>query len=457
MTSLSINFLSLSLLLFSSSLDSSRLETIYKKISPAITLVQYTSEVTNQITGNVTRRDGIALGVIVSPDGLVLAPGFIELEGVESFNFRVKLFVEGDEKEFPAVKLKKPDDINVVFLKLNNIGSVKLPYVKFSENPKLKVGSEVALIGILGETLDYVKGITVARVEAILEKPRLTYCINENVKLGYVGGPVINEYGEVVGVVGFDLSKAEGGEIYTRSGHPLIYQWDLFKKYITTTPLGKGESEEKEEAWLGVITQPLTDDLAEYWDLPKDGGLIVATVVTPSPASECGLKVGDIIKSFNGVPIKIKYDKDVSAFTKLVREAGSESKVEIQIIRDGKPKTLYATLQPRPKRSYEAEEFEWEAGGITVREITPDMRIALGIDENITGVIVYKVKSGSPAQMARIGRGMIIQSVANKPVSDIAEFKNIIQELTKTKPREVPVFIRVGNVSGFFRLQPTWE
>ncbi|MCX8065964.1 MAG: PDZ domain-containing protein [Candidatus Hydrogenedentes bacterium] len=456
MNSCGLSIISFILLSVLNSFTSSQLEYIYKKISPAVTLVQYTSEVTNQITGTVSRKDGVALGLLVSPNGLVLTPGYVEVEGVESFNFRVRLFIEGEEKEYSAIKLKKPDDVNVVLLKLQDIGGTQLPFVEFHDTPNLKVGSEIAMIGILGETLDYVRAITVARVGAIIGKPRVTYCIDENVRLGFVGGPVVNGDGNIVGVVGFDLSKAEGGEIYTRSGHPLIYQYALFKKYISSPP-GVDESGGEQEAWLGVITQPLTDDFAEYWNLPKDGGLIVATVVNPSPASECGLKVGDVIKKFNGVTINAKYDRDVSSFTKLVREAGSGKRVEIEILRGGMPMTLYTTLQPRPKRSYEAEEFEWVAGGVTVREITPDMRISLGIDENVSGVIVYRVKSGSPAQLAKISRGMIIQAIGNRPIKNIGDFKDIINELSGVKPKEIPIFIRVGNISGFFRIQPIWE
>lgn len=433
----------------------SQLEAIYNQITPAIALVQYSSEVTNQITGEISRRDGNALGLIVSSDGLVMVPGFVEFEGVSSFNFRVRVNLKGEEKELSAVKLRKPDDLNVLFIRINNEDKIKFPYAQFTEEI-LKVGSEVALIGILGETVDYARCITTARIGAILEKPRLTYCLDENVRVGFVGAPVINEQGNIVGVVGFDLSKAEGGEVYTRSGHPLVYQYALFKKYIQAPPAVQSQDEEQ-GAWLGVITQPLTDDFAEYWGLPKEGGLIVATVVSPSPASECGLKVGDIITNFNGTPIKAKYDSDVTSFTKLVREAGIGNPVKIEILRNKEPMTLIAHLEARPRRSSEAEEFEWESVGITVREITPDMRIALSIEESVQGVLIYRVKSGSPAQLAKLARGFIIQAIGNVPVRSIDEFKSLVKMIEEKKPKEITFFVRIGNVSGFFRVQPRWE
>ncbi len=438
-----------------SMLPASQLESIYKKIVPSIVLVQYSSEVTNTVTGEVSKRDSVALGLIVSSDGLVMVPGFVEVENVSSFNFRVLVNLNGEEKEYTALKLRKPDDLNVMFLKINGDNTVKFPFVPFTEEV-LKVGSEVAMIGILGETLDYVRCITTARIGAILQKPRLTYCLDENVRLGFVGAPVISEQGNIIGVVGFDLSKAEGGEVYTRSGHPLLYQYSLFKKYIQNPPAVQSQ-EEEQGAWLGVITQPLTDDFAEYWGLPKEGGLIVATVFSPSPASECGLKVGDIIISFNGVPIKTKYDSDVPMFTKLVREAGAGNSVKIEILRNKEPMVLTALLEARPRRSYEAEGFEWEPVGITLREITPDIRIMLSIDEGVQGVLVYRVKSGSPAQISRISRGFIIQAIGDVPVRSIEDFKVVAKKIEEQKPKEITFFARIGNISGFFRVQPRWE
>jgi hypothetical protein len=141
-------------------LSSPQLESIYNQISPSTALVQYSSEITNQITGETSRRDGNALGLVVSPDGLIMAPGFVELENVSSFNFRVRLNIQGEEKEFNAVKLRKPDDLNVVFLKINDDESLKFPYVKFTDDPQLRIGSMIAMIGILGETMDYARCIT---------------------------------------------------------------------------------------------------------------------------------------------------------------------------------------------------------------------------------------------------------------------------------------------------------
>src|SRR5690606_10217028 len=139
---------------------------------------------------------------------------------------------------------------------------------------------------------------------------------------GYVGGPVINSAGNIVGVVGFDLSTNEGGDLYTRSGHPLVYQTALFKHYINNPPSKEALDAQETDAFLGVFSQPLTDDLATYWKLPQEGGVVVSTVIDGSPAAEAGLLPGDVIVMFNEVPVRAKLDREIPGFTKIVRDAG---------------------------------------------------------------------------------------------------------------------------------------
>ncbi len=433
------------------------LENAYNEITPAIVLLRYSSEVTNPASGEVNKRDGNALGLIVSPDGLIMTHGHLVKEN--SHPFRVTAFIGQDENEklYDATVLKKPNDLNVVFLRIENEEKRQFPYVKFTSAPTLAVGKAIAIFGILSEELDYVRGVQETRISAILEKPRTTYCIDTAMRFGYVGGPVIDTRGQIIGVIGYDLSTAEGGDIYVRSGHPLLYQSQLFQKYIDTPPNEDDVDTATSYAWLGVFTQPLKDEYAEYWDLEAKGGLIVSTVVPGSPAAEVGLQPGDIIQEFNGIPIRAKQDRDVIGFTKLVRETGAENKVSIKLLRNGVPQEIYVQLGVRPITSRDADEYEDPLFGLTVREITTDIRIALNLAEDVKGVIIRRVRSGSAAQIAKMRPGVIIMNFGDHPVTNIADFKAAIEKLRQDKPAEIPVFARVGPATGFFRLQPRWE
>ncbi len=429
----------------------------YEQVTPAMCLVRYSSEITNPASGQVSRRDSSAVGLLVSADGLVMAHGHMVLDNARPFSITVTVGWGEDEKEYDAVLLRKPDDINVVFLRIEGADHPPFPYVRFARETALDVGSPVALFGVLPEALDNVRALRVAYVGAILQKPRTTYCLDAPVSFGYVGGPVINSRGRVVGVLGFDLSPGEGGELHTRSGYPLIYQAALFRKYIANPPGDKAVDDKTPDAWLGVYTQPLTEDLAAYWGLRDEGGLVVSTVVAGSPARAAGLLSGDVITAFDGTPIKARVDRDVMAFTKLVRDTGPGKQVNIRVLRNGEPKTITVELGIRPPSSRDAGEYEDKVLGLTAREITTDVRIALNLPEDVKGVIVRRVKSGGSAQLARIRPGVIILSVGDYGIESLDDLKAAVAKLAETKPKEVSIFARFGPGTGFFRLEPRWN
>lgn len=437
-------------------LPASLIEDTYARVSPAVCIVSYSSDITNPGTGQSSKRNTRALGLLVSPDGLVMAHGHMEVENSEPFNIKVSVGFGDSEKEYDAALLKKPEDINVCFLKLQPDSPTQFPYVGFASEP-LRMGEEVAIVGLLGETLDFSRSVIVRRVGAILDKPRTTYCVDERLLFGYVGGPVINAAGKVVGVIGFDLTPNEGGELYVRSGHPLIYQSGLFERYIKNPPVEGEPQTTKEDAFLGVFSQPLTDDLAEYWKLPKKGGVVVGTVISPSPAEAAGLKLGDIIVSFNNVPVTAKLDRDIVGFTKLVRDTDVGKPVPVRILRNGEQLDLSLTLTPRPKSARDAGEFEDKTFGLTVREITTDVRILLNLSEDVQGVIVRRVKSGSWSDLAGIVPGTIILNFGDYPVSNLKDFQDAIAKVSEAKPNEFSAFCRVGSRTGFYRIRPRWN
>ncbi|MBI5094073.1 MAG: PDZ domain-containing protein [Candidatus Hydrogenedentes bacterium] len=432
----------------------------YDRIVPAICVITYSYEMTNPGSGEKSKNTNTALGLIVSSNGLVMARGHMNIENVEPFNIRVKVGRGGGEKEYSAKLLTKPDDVNVCFVQIEAKDNKQqtFPAVRFTRGKALKVGEPLLLVGMLGETLDYTPLAREARIGAILTEPRTTYVLDEPMlPMGFIGCPAIDGQGQLVGVMGYDLTPNEGGDLYVHSGYPLLFQSDLFAKYIDAPPTEKTENQPKEDSWLGIFTQPLTDDLAEYWNLDKTGGVVVATLVPGGPGEQGGLQRGDIIKAFNNVPIKTKQNRDVVGFTKLVRETPIGKPVPLKVLRNGQPTDVNVTLAGRPKSSKDAEEFEDQTFGLTVREITTDVRIRMNMPEDVKGVIVWRVKSGSWAALANIRPGVVILRFGDIPVANLAEFKVAIAKAAESQPSEVAVFARVGARTGFFRMMPRWE
>ena len=98
-------------------------------------------------------------------------------------------------------------------------------------------------------------------------------------------------------------------------------------------------------AFLGVHLQNLNKDLAEYFGVKEDGGVLILKVSADTPAEKAGLKAGDVIVKFNDK--NISNSKDV---TKILADLKKGDKADIQIIRHKKKKTVKAEIKRATQR-----------------------------------------------------------------------------------------------------------
>lgn len=115
-----------------------------------------------------------------------------------------------------------------------------------------------------------------------------------------------------------------------RFNGPMDFNFDFAPNW--TSPRGR----------LGVQLGELTPQLAEYFGA-KDGGVLVSSINSGSPAEKAGLKAGDVITSINGTAVR---DTD-DLIDELRGVEGQE--VTIGILRDKKASSLKATLEERPR------------------------------------------------------------------------------------------------------------
>ena len=169
------------------------------------------------------------------------------------------------------------------------------------------------------------------------------------------------------------------------------------------------------------------------------------------------MRPGDVIVQFNESPVTAKQDKDVATFTKMVRESPLGEVLPLQLYRDGEKMTVRLTLTERPRSGRDAREFEDTLFGLTVREITLDVRIAMNLSDDVQGVIVRRIKSGSAANLARMRPGIVILQFGGRTIANLEDFENAVNTLAEEKPPEIPVFCRVGAQTAFFRIQPRWD
>lgn len=432
------------------------IDSSYETLAPTMCVVSYSFEEPSQNSSRTTKQNATTLGVIVRSDGLVMVRGHVAVESVKPYNIRVRTGMNGEDREYIASYLGKPQDVNVAFLRLQSGEPLNLPTATFAPDAQLNLGEPLLVLGMLGDSLDNARAYQFRFVSAILDEPRTTYALDTPMPYGFIGGPVIDSRGRVVGVMGYDLSPEEGGEFYIRNGHPLLFQAGLFTGAIDAPP-GESEDQNKpEDAWLGVFTQPLTDDLAEYWGLPARGGVVISTLVSGSPAEKAGLQRGDVVVEFNGAPVRARQDRDVLQFTRAVRDAGLGANVPLRVLRDGQPVELSILLAARPKSASEAQEHEDAIFGMTVRELTTDVRLRLNIPDSVKGVLVFRVRSGSWADLAEIPVGLLVLTVNDQPVGDVETYKAVTEKLAGEKTTAVTVFGQIRQETMFFRMEPKW-
>lgn len=95
--------------------------------------------------------------------------------------------------------------------------------------------------------------------------------------------------------------------------------------------------------YLGVQIEKLNPDLAEYFEVKPDDGVLILQVEKDSPAEKAGLKAGDVIMDLNGKAVK-----STGAVHEIVAGMEEGDPVEITIIRHGKKTIFKAVLGERP-------------------------------------------------------------------------------------------------------------
>jgi membrane-associated protease RseP (regulator of RpoE activity) len=98
-------------------------------------------------------------------------------------------------------------------------------------------------------------------------------------------------------------------------------------------------SDEGHRGYLGVSTIELGEQLADYFGVHGDGGVLVTEVAKDSPAETAGLKAGDIILSVENSKIS-----DPADLMRLIRAHDPEDKVDVTVQRRGQAQTLHAKL-----------------------------------------------------------------------------------------------------------------
>lgn len=324
-----------------------------------------------------------------------------------------------DGTEFEAELVGQDPATDVAVIKIDS--GPGLPSLVLGDSEAMRVGDWVAAVGNPFHELE--GSLTVGVVSAMGRSdlriaggaPVYQKFIQTDASINYgnSGGPLCNLRGEVIGI---NTAINPSGQ-----GIGFAIPINLAKK-IGEQLLANGEVV---RGYLGILPQELTDDLAEGMGLEGAEGIIVGSVEGGTPAAESGLEEGDVIVKFNGVAVR-----DVDDFRMLVADSPVGEEVPVEVLRDGKTKTLSATLARRPQdfasaAQREREDDDWL--GCEVHRITEDIASELGLQDT-EGVVVVGVRGGSPADNAGLATGDVIVSVGDRDVSTVRGFNSALKD-----------------------------
>lgn len=366
-------------------------------------------------------------GFIISADGYVLTNNHV-IEGADEILVRLS-----DRSESKAKLIGTDPRTDVAVLKIEG---KDLPVVKIGNSDKLKVGEWVLAIGSpFGFDHSVTKGIVSAKGRSL---PNDTYVpfIQTDVAInpGNSGGPLFNMAGEVVGM---------NSQIFTRSGGfmglsfaiPIDVAMDVANQLKAGGKVSRG--------WLGVVIQEVNKDLAESFGLDKPAGALVAQVLEDGPAAKGGVQVGDVILSANGQPIVMSAD-----LPHLVGNMKDGSKADLEVIRDGKRKTLTVTIGALPEEGQEmgaldsGVERSSNRLGVSVVELTAEQKKTFDLKG---GVVIKEVLDG-PAALIGLQPGDVITHLNNQAITSATNFTEVAKSLPKNRSVSMRV-LRQGRAS----------
>ncbi len=289
-----------------------------------------------------SRQDvpGLGSGVIVAADGTLLTNEHV-VRGAEEI--RVTLT---DGRTFSATLKGASTVYDLAVLRVDAPGA-RLPVAKLGDSADLIVGEWAIAIGNpFGFLLnDPSPSVTVGVVSAtrrdikggVSEGGIYKNMIQTDAAInpGNSGGPLVNGLGEVIGINTF---------IFTRGGGSLGMGFAIpigTAKRILTEINKYGRIR---LAWSGLQVQPVTPYLAARLNIAKPGGLVVSRVETKSPATDSGVRVGDIIYRVNDEAVNTAEDAQRSIFG-----AGVGDRMRLALERAGQPLEAVLTLAEHPE------------------------------------------------------------------------------------------------------------
>jgi serine protease Do len=385
--------------------------------------------------GETQSRESLGSGVIVRDDGYIVTNHHV-VDGAEQIKVDLN-----NRPGYPARLVGSDPLSDLAVLK---IGASGLPVLYLGDSDKVRVGDVVLAVGNplnIGET------VTAGIISA---KERRTGLSNGSfqdflqtdapINRGNSGGALVNTRGELIGINSQIVSPSpEGGNIGIGFAIP-----SNMTRTVVNDLIGKGKVQ---RGMMGVNVQPMNDDLAQMFEMPKARGVVISGVNPGSAAERAGLKQGDVVLRMNGKDVS-----DTNSFRNDVAAMGPNAEVTLTIWRNKAEQQVKVRLGEWTASAGEQRSGGGSGGaeaggrlGITVETLTPELAAQFGLRRGVQGVVVTEVAASGPAADAGIRPGDVIQEVNRQPVRTPADVRSALRKNATT-----PVLLVIRGGQGVY-------
>jgi serine protease Do len=369
---------------------------------------------------------GLGSGVIIDPHGHILtnyhvAGGATKME--------VTL---ADGSKYPARLVGGDAKTDLAVIRIS--AKEGLPYLTFGDSDKVEVGEWVVAIGApqaLEKTVT--QGIISAKHRRGISDPTSYQDFLQTdaaINPGNSGGPLLNLYGEVVGINAAIATQSGGFE-----GIGFTIPSNM-AKYVAKELIAHGKVQ---RGWLGVSIRDLTPELAKSVHVEMLKGVLVVEATKGGPAEKAGLKKDDVIIAYRGKEVS-----DSNGLRNAVAETPIGTEVKITVLREGKKEELTVQIGNQEDSVKILMASVKERLGVEVRSPNSLEVDKYGLDRQQGVVITWEDPKG-PLKEAGFELGDIILAIDNQPLNSMENFVYLVSVL---KPKQKIAILALDHRTG---------
>ena len=364
---------------------------------------------------------GMGSGVLISKDGVVLT-NYHVVEDAESVEVTLQ-----DGRTITSKDIRRDSKSDLAVVKLDG-GDKPFPFLTFADSDTAEVGDRVLAAGApFGLTGSVTHGILSAKSRQNLRLNQYEDFVQTDAAInpGNSGGPLVDMNGQIVGINSAIKTRSGGFQGVGLAISSNLAR-DVADQLMDTGVVRRG--------YLGVGIRALTDELADRFGVPVDGGVVVTKVYDGSPAEKAGLKAGDVITKVGDQAIT-----NLNALPRLVAKLPVDKPSDFRYVRDGQPAVATIIIEEQPdqfgtrtaKRTVptpaDPPAKADDDYGVSVSTLTPSVASRIGVPRDTAGVVVESVDRTGPAADAGLTTRQVITKVDKTAVTTADEFLNALK------------------------------